>query len=75
VAAPGDPLGRVQSDHSATNAKRIGYLRLIRTDNVGPRMFRSLLHHFGSAPVALERLPELARSRRRGAACAHPERG
>jgi DNA processing protein len=58
-----------------TNAKRIGYLRLIRTDNVGPRMFRSLLHHFGSAPVALERLPELARSRRRGAACAHPERG
>jgi hypothetical protein len=52
-----------------TDAERIGYLRLIRTDNLGPRTFRSPLHHFGSAPVALERLPELVRSRRRGAAC------
>jgi DNA processing protein len=52
-----------------TDAERIGYPRLIRTDNVGPRTFRSLLQHFGSAPVALERLPELVRSWRRGAAC------
>ena len=27
----------------------------------GPRTFRSLIHHFGSAKVALERLPDLAR--------------
>jgi DNA processing protein len=40
---------------------RIDWLRLIRSDNVGPRTFRSLLHHFGSAGAALERLPELAR--------------
>ena len=40
---------------------RIDWLRLIRSDNVGPRTFRSLLHHFGSARAALERLPELAR--------------
>jgi hypothetical protein len=32
-----------------TDAERIGYLRRIRTDNVGPRTFRSLLHHFGGA--------------------------
>jgi DNA processing protein len=44
-----------------TDAERIDYLRLIRTDNVGPRTFRSLLLHFGSARVALERLPDLAR--------------
>lgn len=44
-----------------TDAERIARLRLIRTDNVGPRTFRSLLRHCGSAQVALERLPELAR--------------
>jgi DNA processing protein len=42
--------------------------RIDRTDNVGPRTFRSLLLHFGSARVALARLPELARR-------AHPGRG
>jgi DNA processing protein len=36
-------------------------LRLIRSDNVGPRTFRSLVNHFGSARTALEHLPELAR--------------
>jgi DNA processing protein len=40
---------------------RIDRLRLIRSDNVGPRTFRSLLNHFGSAGAALERLPDLAR--------------
>jgi DNA processing protein len=44
-----------------TDAQRIDWLRLIRSDNVGPRTFRSLLKHFGSARTALERLPDLAR--------------
>ena len=44
-----------------TDAQRIDWLRLIRSDNVGPRTFRSLVHHFGSARTALERLPDLAR--------------
>lgn len=44
-----------------TEADRIDRLRLIRSDNVGPRTFRSLLHHFGDARTALERLPDLAR--------------
>jgi DNA processing protein len=44
-----------------TDAERIDRLRLIRSDNIGPRTFRSLLHHFGSARAALERLPDLAR--------------
>jgi len=44
-----------------TDAQRIDCLRLIRSDNVGPRTFRSLVNHFGSARKALERLPELAR--------------
>jgi DNA processing protein len=44
-----------------TDEQRIGWLRLIRSDNVGPRTFRSLIHHFGSARTALQRLPDLAR--------------
>jgi DNA processing protein len=44
-----------------SDADRIDRLRLIRSDNVGPRTFRSLLNHFGNARTALERLPDLAR--------------
>ena len=51
-----------------TDAERIDWLRLIRSDNVGPRTFRSLVNHFGSARAALERLPDLAR---RGGASRH----
>jgi DNA processing protein len=44
-----------------TDEQRIDWLRLIRSDRVGPHTFRSLIHHFGSARSVLERLPELAR--------------
>jgi DNA processing protein len=44
-----------------TEAQRVDWLRLIRSDNVGPRTFRSLVNHFGSARAALGQLPELAR--------------
>lgn len=44
-----------------SDTQRIDWLRLIRSDNVGPRTFRSLINHFGSARAALERLPDLAR--------------
>jgi DNA processing protein len=44
-----------------TDTQRIDWLRLIRSDNVGPRTFRSLVNHFGSAQSALQRLPDLAR--------------
>jgi DNA processing protein len=45
-----------------SDADRVARLRLIRSDNVGPRTFPSLLAHFGSARAALDRLPDLARS-------------
>ena len=44
-----------------TETDRIDRLRLIRSDNVGPRTFNALIAHFGSARAALERLPDLAR--------------
>jgi DNA processing protein len=59
-----------------TDADRIDRLRLIRSDNVGPRTFRSLLNHFGNARTALERLPDLARrggAARSGRICSEEE--
>lgn len=41
--------------------QRLAWLRLIRTDNVGPATFRQLINRFGSAETALEELPDLAR--------------
>ena len=42
-----------------TRAQRTAWLRLLRTDNVGPVTFRQLLNRFGSAEAALEALPSL----------------
>lgn len=43
-----------------TDRQRIAWLRLIRSDNVGPVTFRDLINHFGSAEMALDMLPELS---------------
>jgi len=59
-----------------TETDRIDRLRLIRSDNVGPRTFNSLLNHFGDARTALERLPDLARrggANRSGRICSEEE--
>lgn len=45
-----------------TDQQRLNWLRLIRSDNVGPASFRELIAYCGSAAEALERLPQLARS-------------
>jgi DNA processing protein len=44
-----------------TDSERLDRLRLIRSENVGPVTFRSLLRRFGSARAAIQALPELAR--------------
>jgi DNA processing protein len=45
-----------------SDAERLAWLRLIRSDTVGPATFRDLLTHFGSADAALEAVPDLARN-------------
>lgn len=42
------------------NAERIDWLRLIRTENVGPITFHRLIARFKTAARALEALPEMA---------------
>lgn len=44
-----------------TDKQRIAWLRLIRSDNVGPATFRDLINNFGTAERALEALPDLSR--------------
>jgi DNA processing protein len=44
-----------------SNNQRLDWLRLIRSENVGPRTFRSLVNHCGGAGTALTALPDLAR--------------
>lgn len=49
-----------------TDAQRLDWLRLIRTEGVGPRSFRRLINRFGGAAAALDALPDLtARQGRR----------
>ncbi|MDC9826105.1 DNA-processing protein DprA [Devosia sp. ZB163] len=44
-----------------TPSQRVAWLRLIRTDNIGPQTFRQLINREGSAEAALEALPSLIR--------------
>jgi DNA processing protein len=50
-----------------SDRQRLAWLRLIRTDNVGPQTFRDLINRFGSAEAAIEALPDLARRGNAGA--------
>lgn len=41
--------------------QRLAWLRLIRSENVGPATFRALVNQFGGAEAALDALPALSR--------------
>jgi DNA processing protein len=44
-----------------SDAERLARLRLIRTERVGPMVFRRLIRIYGSGAASLDALPELAR--------------
>ena len=52
VAAPTAP--------GLTREQRIAWLRLIRSENIGPVTFRELINHFGGADAAIAAIPKLA---------------
>ena len=43
-----------------SDEQRLAWLRLIRSENVGPVTFRELVNRFGSASAALDAVPGLA---------------
>lgn len=48
---------------SLSDQERLSWLRLIRSENIGPIVFDQLLGKFGSAAAALDALPDLTRKR------------
>ena len=48
------------------DARRFAWLRLWRSENIGPRTFATLLQRFGSAEAALDALPDLVARNRPG---------
>jgi len=55
-------MSKAGAGQRLSDRQRIHWLRLIRTENVGPATFRDLINRFGSAETALEMLPELVTS-------------
>lgn len=52
--------GPLPGERRLNDRQRLAWLRLLRSENVGPATFRELINRFGSAETALEMLPELA---------------
>jgi DNA processing protein len=61
MAQYGSAVRQQTLDVRLTDEQRIDWLRLIRSQNIGPRTFRALINHFGGARAAIEGLPGLAR--------------
>jgi DNA processing protein len=68
MRVPGGVVGEGWSGSRLTDEQRIDWLRLSRSQNVGPRTFHTLMSHFGDARAALEALPALARRGGKGTA-------
>ena len=49
-----------------TDEQRLDWLRLIRSERIGPRTFRALVNQHGGAAAALDALPEIGRRSGRG---------
>ncbi len=54
------PLDPGKRYFSLSDDQRLNWLRLIRSQNVGPATFRDLISHYGTASAAIDALPELA---------------
>ena len=54
ILEPPQKTGVILSDR-----QRLSWLRLIRSDNIGPVTFRELINQFGTADTAIDALPEL----------------
>lgn len=53
--------GRVRTVSTLSSVERRDWLRLIRTESIGPIIFLGLIQRFGTAAAAIDALPDLAR--------------
>ncbi len=59
--ASSKPPGKPGNAARLTPRQRLSWLRLIRSENVGPATFRALVNEFGGAEAAIAALPLLSR--------------
>ena len=57
---PGRMPRSAKSGARLSERQRLNWLRLIRSENVGPATFRAFVNQFGSAEAALTALPMLS---------------
>lgn len=50
-----------EPERRLSDAQRLSWLRLLRSENVGPATFRALVNQFGGAQAAIDALPDLSR--------------
>jgi DNA processing protein len=55
------PVAHNMGTSQLSDREKLDWIRLIRTDAIGPVTFHELIGHFGSAGAALEAVPELSR--------------
>ncbi|MBL6945807.1 MAG: DNA-protecting protein DprA [Rhodospirillales bacterium] len=53
---------RESENRPLPTAEKLDWLRLIRSENIGPITFYKLLDHYGSAAAALKAIPDLAKN-------------
>jgi DNA processing protein len=59
---PGDAGGQASAGGvTLTDDQRLAWLRLTRSEHVGPAAFRTLINTYGSAQAALDAIPDLSR--------------
>src|SRR5512135_3025209 len=58
---PGNKARSAESGARLSEGQRLSWLRLIRSENVGPATFRALVKQFGGAEADLTALPMLSR--------------
>jgi DNA processing protein len=56
-----EPADGARSTIALSDRQRLDWLRLIRSESIGPRTFRSLINRHGGAGVALDALPGLVK--------------
>lgn len=63
-------MNKTETFGEFSHSERLARLRLIRTDGIGPILFRNLIERYGSGTAALDALPALLAKRKRGGSVA-----
>ncbi len=66
-------MNKTETSGSFSHPERLARLRLIRTDGIGPILFRNLIDRYGSGAAAIEALPALLAKRKNAGSIARKD--